>query len=92
MLHERLLCVDEDMHFQTQLYPKILESAGQQKTAMSVVLLLWGAIHDCAGGVPLIEAAMLVRMSELIDALVIDKEVAEEAKNYFERELALVNG
>ena len=89
-LREHLLQVDEDIHFQMHLYPKILESAGQQKTAMSVVLLLRIAINDCAGGVPLIEAAMLVRMPEFIDALVVDKGVAEEAKYYFERELATV--
>jgi hypothetical protein len=88
-LLERLLQVDEDMHFQMHLYPKILESAGQQKTAMSVVFLLRIAIYDCAGGVPLIEASMLVRMHEFIDALVIDKSVAEEAKGYFEREMAM---
>ena len=83
--------MDDDIYFQTHLYPKILESAGQQKTAMSVVLLLWGAIYDCTGGVSLIEASMLVRMPELIDALILDKEVAEEAKNYFKRELAMAS-
>lgn len=88
---ERLLQVDEDVNFQMHLYPKILESAGQQKTAMGVVLLLWTAISDCAGGVPLIEALLLVRMHEFIDALVIDNGVAEEAKGYFEKEMAVVS-
>ncbi len=91
VLHERLLQVDEDIHFQMHLYPKILKSAGQQKTAMGVVLLLRIAINEYAGGAPLIEASMLVRMPEFIDALVIDKGVIKEAKDYFEKEMAIVN-
>lgn len=85
-LHSRLLEVDEDMGFQIHLYPKILNSAGQSKTAMSVVILLQVAISQYAGGVPLIETCLLVRMHEFIDALVIDKGVAEEAKEYFDRQ------
>lgn len=86
---ERLLQVDEDVNFQVHLYPKILKSAGQEKAAMGVVLLLRIAIHEYAGGAPLIEASVLVRMHEFIDALVIDMGVAEEAKGYFGRELTL---
>lgn len=91
VLYERLLQVDEDIHFQMHLYPKILKSAGHQKTAMSVVLLLRIAINECAGGVPLIEASMLIRMPEFIDALVLDKEVSEEAKDYFGKEMILAS-
>jgi len=90
-LLERLLQVDEDVNFQMLLYPKILESAGQQKTAMRVVLLLRIAINDYAGGAPLIEASVLVRMHEFIDALILDKGVAEEAKMYFEKEMAIAS-
>lgn len=88
-LLERLLKVSADTYFQMFLYPKILKSAGQQKTAMSVVELLRIAICECAGTGPLVEASILQRMPHFIDALVIDKGVAEEAKGYFEREMAM---
>ncbi len=89
VLFERLLEVNKDPYFKMCLYRKILESAGQQKTAMGVVDLLRIAICECAGTGPLVEASILVWMPKLIDALVIDKGVAEEAKEYFERQLAM---
>ena len=89
VLSKRLLEVNKDPYFEMRLYRKILESAGQQKTAMGVVDLLRIAICECAGAGPLVEASILVWMPKFIDALVIDKGVAEEAKEYFERQIAM---
>lgn len=86
---QRLLNVDSNPHAQQKFYPLLTEHGGEQKLAQGVVLMLQLAIHDYTQGLPAIMVTLLnMRMNDFIDALCPDKEIAAEAKAFYEQVMA----
>ena len=84
---QRLLKVNDDRHVQERFYPILLESAGQERTARGVVLMLTLAIHDYVEGMPVMSDHMHMLVPRFIEALVDDKEVAEQAESFLQETL-----
>lgn len=81
----RLLKISDETHLKEGLYPILLESAGQTRVAGGVVITLALAIHDYTEGLPPAMANLLYKqVPDFIDALIDDKEVAEQAKKFFQ--------
>lgn len=86
---ERLIAVNDNTHLKERFYPKLLREAGNQKVAMGVVLMIQLAIHDYAQGMPpSVAVAMQLMVDRLIDALVEDAGVAQEAKEFYKKAMA----
>jgi len=86
---ERLLKVSNDSHKQQNFYPILLKKAGQELVAQGVVLMLALAIHDYVEGMPPVMVnLMYMEAPDLIDALVIDAETAEEAKSFLQEAIS----
>lgn len=85
----RLIKVSDIGHAQEQFYPLLLEHAGTEKVAEGVTMMLVLAICDYTAGLPPMMAAVMFTMApRFIDALVDDKEVAEQAKAMLQQALA----
>ncbi|KKQ93177.1 MAG: hypothetical protein UT66_C0023G0001 [candidate division CPR2 bacterium GW2011_GWC1_39_9] len=83
-MEKRLLAVDDNSRLAERFYPLLVKHAGQERVATGVVMMFTLAIHDYTEGMPTMMAALLHwRIDKYIDALVDDKEVAEEAKQHF---------
>lgn len=81
-----LLKIDDDQHVQSKFYPLLTKRAGEQKVASGLVLVIQLAIRDYTEGMPaMMGVVMNMRMSEYIDALCPDEEIAAEAKAIFEQ-------
>lgn len=67
-----------------RFYPLIAQEAGRELIAQGVVMMLTLKIHDfVSSGYPPVMAGILqMYVPQLIDALVDDKDVAEEAKRF----------
>jgi len=67
-----------------RFYPLIAQEAGRELVAQGVVLMLTLKIHDfLSSGYPSVMTGLLhMYVPQLIDALVDDKDVAEEAKRF----------
>lgn len=86
---QRLLKVNDISHLQERFYPILLKSAGQERVAQGVVLMLMLAIHDYIKGMPkVMEGVMCMQAPQFIDALVEDHEVAEQAKQFLQESLS----
>ena len=84
----RLIAVRDNSHYQERFYPILLKAAGQRRVAQGVVMMFTLAIHDYTQGLPPMMANLVyMDVPEFIDALVDDKEVAEEAKTFLEQAL-----
>ena len=82
---QRLLKVNNEGHLTEKFYPILLRDAGQQRVGAGVVMMLALAIHDYTEGMPPIMAnAMYMKAPEFIDALIDDKEVAKNAKDFLQ--------
>lgn len=80
---KRLLKVSDESHFQERFYPILLQSAERELVAQGVVMMLTLAIHDYVQGMPPMMAGIVhMYVPQFIDALVDDKQVAEEAKAF----------
>jgi len=78
---KRLVAVSDESHFQERFYPILAQSAGRELVASGVVMMLTLAIHDYTKGMPPMMAGLVhMYVPQFIDALVDDKEVAEQAK------------
>lgn len=85
----RLVEVNDEPHFKERFYPILLKSAGQERVAEGIVMMLSLAIHDYVVGMPPIMAnLMYMQAPRFIDALVSDPEVAEQAKSFLSEALA----
>lgn len=81
---QRLLKVDDNSHLQQKFYPLLAKHCGEQKVAQGVVIMLQLAIHDYTQGLPAMMVSLLnMQMSNFIDALCPDEEIAAEAKAFF---------
>jgi len=86
---QRLLKVDGNPHLQERFYPILLKSAGQERVAQSVVLMLALAIHDYVKGMPSVMTdLMYMQAPQFIDALVDNPEVAEQTKTFLQEALS----
>ncbi|OGJ01311.1 hypothetical protein A3I95_02330 [Candidatus Nomurabacteria bacterium RIFCSPLOWO2_02_FULL_44_12] len=80
---KRLLSVSNEPHFQERFYPILLESAGGELRAPGVVVMFALAIHDYTEGMPpMIEQSVYMMVPRFVDALIDDKEVAKQAKDF----------
>lgn len=76
----RLLEVEDNPHAQQKFYPILLQSAGQQRNGMGVIMMLQMAIHDYTVGMPsVIAVAMQMLVKPYVEALVDDEEVKADA-------------
>ncbi len=65
----------------------LLKAAGTKKTAVGVVTLLRLSIEEATRGMPEeIQRALTVRIPKFVDALVIDRSVRIEAKEFFRKD------
>lgn len=83
---ERLKQVLDDEYMAQKFYPLIAQYGGEQKVAMGVVMMLVLAIEDfMQSGYPAAMRGILyMDVPRFIDALIDDKEVAEEAKMHWQ--------
>lgn len=67
-----------------RFYPLIAQEAGRELVAQGVVMMLTLKIHDfmSSGYPPVMTGILHMYVPQLIDALVDDKEIAEEAKSF----------
>jgi len=67
-----------------RFYPLIVQEAGRELVAQGVVMMLTLKIHDfmSSGYPPVMTGILHMYVPQLIDALVDDKEIAEEAKRF----------
>lgn len=67
-----------------RFYPLIAHEAGRELVAQGVVMMLTLKIHDfmSSGYPPVMTGILHMYVPQLIDALVDDKDVAEEAKRF----------
>lgn len=67
-----------------RFYPLIAQEAGRELVAQGVVMMLTLKIHDfvSSGYPPVMSGILHMYVPQLIDALVDDKDVAEEAKRF----------
>jgi hypothetical protein len=67
-----------------RFYPLIAQEAGRELVAQGVVMMLTLKIYDFmqSGYPPSMEGILHMYVPQLIDALVDDKEVAQEAKSF----------
>lgn len=86
---QRLLEVNDDSHAQERFYPILLQSAGQERVAQGIVMMLALAIHDYTEGLPpMMVNLMYMQAPQFIDVLVDDTEVAEQAKAFLQKALS----
>lgn len=84
----RLIAVRDIAHYRERFYPILLKDAGQRRVAAGVVMMFTLAIHDYTQGMPpMVGNLVYMDVPEFIDALVDDKEVAQEAKTFLEQAL-----
>ncbi len=78
---QRLIAVNDHLHFQGQFYPILLKDAGRELSANGIVLMLFMAIYDYTEGMPPIARVVILdEIPQFIDALVTDPKLAEAAK------------
>lgn len=84
-IEQRLEAAHDDEHFIRDLYPIIAKKlAGVRRNGPGVVTTLALAIHDYGKDYPPMMSALAMQaVSIFIDALVDDKEVVQEAKDFF---------
>jgi hypothetical protein len=82
-MRRRLCDVDRNTDFQQRLYPKLLRSAGERKSYISIVAGLTLAIHDYRLESPGLSRIDLNKVPDFIDALIPDGDVAARAKEFF---------
>lgn len=70
-----------------RFYPLIAQEAGRELVAQGVVMMLTLKIHDfmSSGYPPIMTGILHMYVPQLIDALVDDKDVAEEAKRFHQK-------
>jgi hypothetical protein len=86
---KRLLGVCDMSHMEERFYPILLKNAGQERVASGVVMMLALAIHDYTEGMPAMMSGLIyMEAPNFIDALVDDKEVAEQAKTFLQQVLS----
>lgn len=86
---DRLKKVSDNSHMQERFYPILLKHAGEEKVAQGVVMMLALAIHDYVEGMPpMMSNLMYMQAPQFIEALVDDKEVAQQAKTFLEEALS----
>ncbi len=84
----RLVAANDEPHYQEGLYPLLLKNAGQQRIAGGVVTMFALAIADYTKDMPgTMRSLVFMSVPDLIDALVDDKEVADEAKAFLAKAL-----
>jgi len=82
----RLIKANDNSHLQERFYPILLKSAGKELVAQDIVMVLTLAIYDYVEGMPTIMSnLMYMQADQFIDALVDDKKVAREAKDFFKK-------
>ena len=82
---DRLKTVDDDAYMAEKFYTMVANEAGRELVAQGVVLMFTLKIHDfvASGDYPPVIGTLLhLNVARYIDALVDDKEVAEEAKRF----------
>ena len=85
----RLVSARDNPHYQERFYPLLLQNAGQEKVSMGVVMMFTLAIHDYGQGMPPMVTNLVMRdVPDFIDALIDDKTVAQEAKDFLEQTLS----
>lgn len=88
---ERLLKINDQSHFRQYLYPLLLASAGQEKSAprgvaMMLVLAMYEYVKE--RGLPAITTRVLhLRAPEFVDALVSDVELINATKEFLREAL-----
>lgn len=80
----RLKKAYNDSYMAERFYPLIAQEAGRELVAQGVVLMLSLKIHDfvASGYPPVMTGILHMYVPQFIDALVDDKDVAEEAKRF----------
>ena len=85
---KRLLKVSDNSHAQERFYPILLQSAGRVLVAQGVVMMLTLAIYDYTEGMPpMMTNLMYMQAPHIIEALVDDKEIADQAKAFLQETL-----
>ena len=81
---QKLSSVNNTSHFVQKLYPKFAAMAEQKLEPSGLVLGLLLAIRDYSKGMPAMLEGMTVELIPIfIEALVEDKQKAQQAKDYF---------
>ena len=85
---KRLISVSDNDRMQERFYPILLKNAGEERVAMGVVMMFVLAIADYTDGMPAaLSAVLMMYVPSFVDALIDDKEVAQDAKNFLEKAL-----
>lgn len=82
---ERLLKVNDNVHWQCHLYPTLLKEAGKEKLSDEVTNLLIRSIETYAEkyGLPFFARVGLLQLSPaFVDALITDAKPAEQEKEF----------
>jgi len=78
----RLVRVSDEQHLQDCFYPILLRQAGQGREALGVVMMLTLAIRDYTKDMPSMVGLLNGMAPDFIDALIVDPEIAAEAKRF----------
>lgn len=80
-MERRLIDVDDNAHLRERFYPLLLASAGQERVAPGVALMMAFAIEQYSKGMPPgMRRLMYLRAPEFVTALVDDQAVATTAQ------------
>jgi len=80
----RLTKAYDDAYMAERFYPLIAQEAGHELVAKGIVMMLTLKIHDfvASGYPPVMTGILHMYVPQFIDALVDDKDVAEESKRF----------
>ena len=83
---QKLLKISDEPHLVQHLYPRLLESAGEERVAIGIVMQLQLAIHDYTGGMPpAMQKVLNLYMPRFIEALAPNEAAANGAKSDWEK-------
>ena len=91
---EMLRClqgVDANPCYIERFYPIILKRSGETRNAHEIVMILQLAIYEFTKGMTdAVRSGMYSQVPDIIDSLVVDREVAGEAKDFYRQLVARI--